>query len=258
LNALSSYGSHPEGDPFSRQVFYVPTPGVANSAISGVPQVYINEWMADNKSTLADPADGDFDDWFELYNAGTTRVDLAGYRLNDRLHPTNSVVVPGGTSIEAGAFLFVWADGQSGWIGSDLHVDFQLSAGGEAVALFLPNGTLVDAVTFGAQQEDVGDGRWPDGAAAIYEMPISTPGTTNRLMNISSFGVTAVGTNLQTTVIWATRPGRRYRLEHTDVLGPATIWSPCGDDFTASGTWFSTNILSGTSVSNRFFRIRQL
>jgi hypothetical protein len=258
LNGLSSYGSYPEGDPFSRQVFYVPTPGVANSAISGVPQVYINEWMADNKSTLADPADGGFDDWFELYNAGTTRVDLAGYRLNDRLHTTNSVVVPGGTSIEAGAFLFVWADGQSGWIGSDLHVDFQLSAGGEAVALFLPNGTLVDAVTFGAQEEDVGDGRWPDGAAAIYGMPISTPGTTNRLMNIASLGLTAFGTNLQTTVIWATRPGRRYRLEHADVLGPATIWSPCADDFTAKDMWFSTNILSDISVSNRFFRIRQL
>ena len=29
--------------------------------------------MASNTRTLADPADGDFDDWFELYNPGGTR-----------------------------------------------------------------------------------------------------------------------------------------------------------------------------------------
>jgi len=214
--------------------------------------------MADNKSTLADPDGGDFDDWFELHNAGTARVDLAGYRLNDRLHPTNSVVIPGGTSIEAGGFLFVWADGESGWIGTNLHVNFKLSAGGEAVALFLPDGTLVDAVTFGAQQEDVGDGRWPDGEADIHEMPIPTPGTGNRLLAMTSLGSATIGTNLQTTVIFNTRAGRRYRLEYTDALGPETVWSPCTKDITANATWFSTNILSGPTVSNRFFRIRQL
>lgn len=43
----------------------------------------INEWMAANSATLADPADGDFDDWFELYNPDPYPVDLSGYQLTD-------------------------------------------------------------------------------------------------------------------------------------------------------------------------------
>ncbi|HSR87832.1 MAG TPA: CotH kinase family protein, partial [Pontiella sp.] len=47
--------------------------------------VVINEWMADNDTTLADPADGDYEDWFELYNPGTGTVDLGGCYLTDEL-----------------------------------------------------------------------------------------------------------------------------------------------------------------------------
>ncbi|HXJ74985.1 MAG TPA: CotH kinase family protein, partial [Candidatus Dormibacteraeota bacterium] len=35
-----------------------------------LPTVFINEWMAENTSFIADPADGLYDDWFELYNPG--------------------------------------------------------------------------------------------------------------------------------------------------------------------------------------------
>ena len=39
--------------------------------------------MASNGSTLADPADGHYEDWFEIYNAGTTSVDLGGFYVSD-------------------------------------------------------------------------------------------------------------------------------------------------------------------------------
>ncbi len=258
LNGLSSYGSQPEGDPFSRQLFPLPTPGMPNGVSNGVPLIFINEWMADNTSTLADPSDGAFDDWFELYNAGPVRVDLSGYRLNDRLDLTNSVVIPDGTSLDSGGFLFVWADGESGWLGTALHVTFKLKASGEAIALFLPDGTLVDAVTFGPQQANMAEGRWPDGGSARDAMPLSTPGYGNRLFTLTSLGLTTVGTNQQATLSWNTQPGRRYRVEYTDTLAPGTIWSPCAGELTALGTWLSTNILSAPAVSNRFFRVRQL
>jgi len=80
----------------------------------------------------------------------------------------------------------------------------------------------------------------------------------NRLLAVTSLGLATVGTNPQTTVILNTRPVRRYRIEYTDTLGPETTWSPCAEDVTATGTWFSTNILSVPTESNRFFRIRQL
>jgi hypothetical protein len=50
--------------------------------------VKINEWMADNETTIADPAatgGSEYDDWFELYNAGTAAFDLSGYYLTDNL-----------------------------------------------------------------------------------------------------------------------------------------------------------------------------
>ena len=43
--------------------------------------IRINEWMSNNTRTLADPADGQFHSWFELYNAGTTNFNLSGYYL---------------------------------------------------------------------------------------------------------------------------------------------------------------------------------
>jgi hypothetical protein len=45
-------------------------------------QVAINELVASNDNGLADE-NGDFSDWFELYNAGATAVDLDGWGLSD-------------------------------------------------------------------------------------------------------------------------------------------------------------------------------
>ena len=44
--------------------------------------VILNEWMAKNSTTLQDE-DGDFSDWVEIYNSGTSAVDLNGYGLSD-------------------------------------------------------------------------------------------------------------------------------------------------------------------------------
>ncbi|MBN2132757.1 MAG: lamin tail domain-containing protein, partial [Sedimentisphaerales bacterium] len=42
----------------------------------------INEFMAANNTSIQDSL-GDYDDWIEIYNAGETAVDLAGYYLTD-------------------------------------------------------------------------------------------------------------------------------------------------------------------------------
>ena len=55
---------------FRRQFAY-PTPRATNNPAVPPVTVFINEWMAANTSFLADPADGDYDDWFELYNPTT-------------------------------------------------------------------------------------------------------------------------------------------------------------------------------------------
>ena len=50
--------------------------------------IFINELMADNISTIADD-NSDYDDWVELYNDTDKDIDLGGMYLTDNLlNPT--------------------------------------------------------------------------------------------------------------------------------------------------------------------------
>jgi len=145
--------------------------------------------MASNTNALADPADGNFDDWFELYNPGTNTVDIAGYYLTDTLTSKFKYLITtnGPHTIAPHGFLLVWADNQTsentsgGVPRADLHVNFQLSKSGEAIGLFAADGTQIDAITFLAQTDNVSMGRFPDGGPSIYFMTNYTPRMPNFL-----------------------------------------------------------------------------
>ncbi|HEX5221861.1 MAG TPA: lamin tail domain-containing protein [Verrucomicrobiae bacterium] len=179
-----SYGNYPDANVSGRRLFSVITPGATNNPASLPVQVYINEWMADNLSTRADPADGQYEDWFEIYNPGTTTVDLGGYYFTDNLANKFQFQVPenGQYVVPPQGYLLVWADNESGQNATnraDLHVSFALSKGGEAIGLFAADGTLVDAVTFGAQITDQSEGRLPDGSGTIAVLDQPSPGSPN-------------------------------------------------------------------------------
>lgn len=179
----SSYGSFPDGPGIARRFFYYPTPGAPNNPAAGPVQVFINEWMASNTRTINDPADGAFEDWFELFNAGDMPVDLSGYYLTDNLANKTKYRIPDGVIIPARGFLLAWADEnpeQFSLASNTLHADFKLSQSGEAIGLFAPDGTSIDEVTFGQQTSDVSQGRAPDGGPAPFVfMPAPTPGGPN-------------------------------------------------------------------------------
>jgi len=183
-----SYGDLPDAQPFYRgQMFFV-TPGATNNSASPPLTVFINEWMADNTHTLADPADGNYEDWFEIYNPGANAVDLGGYYLTDNLTNKFQFQIPnnGHYVIPAKGYLLVWADNEAGQNSTnlaDLHASFALSKGGEALGMFAPDGTTIDAITFGAQASDVSEGRYSDGAAGIFAMTIPTPRAANVVPN---------------------------------------------------------------------------
>ena len=177
-----SFGSYPDGYPFGRQEFYYVTPGGTNDFRSGPLNVFINEWMASNVASLADPADNNFDDWFELYNPGPGSADLSGYYLTSNLTNKFKFQVPAGYVIPAGGFLLVWADNDSSQNSTnqpDLHVNFKLSAAGDAIGLFAADGTTIDSVTFGQQTSDFTEGRFPDGGPNVYALPFPTPRAAN-------------------------------------------------------------------------------
>jgi hypothetical protein len=125
--------------------------------------VVLNELEAANTKILDENKQAD--DWIELYNLTTSAIDLSGYYLSD--NPTNlkKWVLPKNTSIPAKDYLIVWAD-EDGSQGP-LHASFKLSQSGEAVYLSNPSGELVDQVTFGAQQDDMGFARYPNGTGAF-------------------------------------------------------------------------------------------
>jgi hypothetical protein len=55
---------------------------VTNLGAAALRPVVFNEWMAKNNGPggFADPADGNFSDWFELYNPNGSAADISGFR----------------------------------------------------------------------------------------------------------------------------------------------------------------------------------
>jgi hypothetical protein len=196
-----SDGSHPEDCPGGVDLWPTEADGAGQSltrtnltlygndpcnwhAASPTPQstvklLYINEFQADNVSTIQDD-DDDFDDWIEILNAGTSEIDLGGMHLTDSLSSPAEWEIPGGVSIKAGEYLLFWADGETGE--GDTHTNFGLSkSGGEDVGLFDTDGTTqVDGVSnFPAMSPDYSYGRSPDCADNWIIFSSPTPGDSN-------------------------------------------------------------------------------
>jgi hypothetical protein len=184
LRSGLSYGDFPDGQPFTRTVFQTTTAGGTNN--SRDVNVFINEWMAANATFLLDTTDNNYDDWFELYNAGAEPVDLGGYYLTDNLGEPGKFHIPnnGHYVIPPGGYLLVWADNDSADNSTNdptLHVSFSLSADpGESLGLVAPDGTtFIDSLTFGRQTNNISEGRYADGATNRYWMTTPTPGAAN-------------------------------------------------------------------------------
>jgi hypothetical protein len=236
-------------------VFHYPTPGLANSAIARPARITINEWLADNAHILPDPADSRFQDWIELHNADPERVHLGGYALSDRPATSNRFVIPGGIWIDAGGFLLIWADGEPGQNapGRDLHTDFSLNKSGETIALFATDGSLRDSITFGPQQEDVSEGRWPDGHGEPRLLWHPTPGQSNQVYVIATMERGPPG---GVTLSSPARPGHVYALTRAhDLLAAAWQLTGIVTASSATVTISDTNAIPG---GTRYYRLIEL
>lgn len=253
----------PDGDVESRTVYSSASPAGSNGTGGGAVRVFINEWMAANRSTLRDPADQNFEDWFELYNAGSTAVDLSGYSVSDDPANPGKSPLPVGTVIPARGFLLVWADEdqRQNQPGGEPHVAFRLSQNGEALVLTAPDGKVVDQVVFGAQVPDLSEGRWPDGGAvAGLPLRLATP----RLANVGPTEVLA-SPELQALrgtepglihLRWTTDSGGVYRVQFTTDLARGT-WDDLTADLTATGATLEALDASGATLTEtaRFYRV---
>jgi len=70
-------------------------------------QIVINEVFISGFNGSEDNDHGfKVDDWFELYNAGPSSINLAGYYLSDNQNETQKYQIPSGTIASGGYIVF--------------------------------------------------------------------------------------------------------------------------------------------------------
>jgi len=136
--------------------------------------------MASNTSTVQDPDYNQSADWIEIYNNGTSAVNLNGYFLSDNLKTPNKWAISNVT-IQAKGFVIFWADSKD----SGNHTSFNLSASGEKIGLYNPDQTVVDTLSYGLQDPNISYGRKTDGSGEWALFTTSTPGTANNTTSFS-------------------------------------------------------------------------
>ncbi|MFZ5515073.1 MAG: CotH kinase family protein [Candidatus Zhuqueibacterota bacterium] len=134
-------------------------------------RLYINEFLADNRSVYADEY-GEFDGWIEIYNPSDSRLNLKYYYLTDDLNDPEKWALPD-TAIAGHGSLLIWADGQEEQ--GALHTNFMLDAGGGAVGIFLEQ-HISDAIEFGQQTADLSLGRSSHDRRCWRNFQYPTPG----------------------------------------------------------------------------------
>ena len=120
--------------------------------------IVINEFMADNETTVPDEAD-EYDDWIELYNNSQASIALSGMYLSDDLGNLNKWALPD-VMMPGQSYYIVWADNDEDQ--GDHHASFKLSSGGEGIYLSDVFG-IIDSVSFGQQETDISMARIPNG-----------------------------------------------------------------------------------------------
>ncbi len=125
--------------------------------------VVIAEFLADNEDGLTDD-DGSRQDWIELRNTTASPVSLQGWYLTDTITRPSKWPFPAIT-LPAGGTMLVWASEKDRRDpGKPLHTNFKLSASGEYLGLYKPDGmggTALEhdyAPMFPPQYEDISYG----------------------------------------------------------------------------------------------------
>lgn len=136
-----------------------------NSSNINLNEIIINEAMSSNTAYTQD-AQGDYDDWIELYNASGRQLELCGWYLSDDRSNLNKYQIPD-TSIQPNNYLVIWADED----GSDrgLHANFKISKSGENI-YFGDGTTILDSIVIPTIKENHSYGRC-NNSSLEFSMP---------------------------------------------------------------------------------------
>ncbi|MCO4747699.1 MAG: lamin tail domain-containing protein [Proteobacteria bacterium] len=210
--------------------------------------VVINEVMPDPDSTGGDAGY----EWFELYNDGSTTVDLGDWSVDaDTSMPMGSLVTfVGGTTIAPGGYLLV---GDSMVANTDVQVTMTLgnaSSSGDAIRLIDNNSTVVDVVIYGDDNSD----NFPDegGAFPTLTAALGASGTSiARLPDGQDTGDLSADFAVATTPTPGATNGLAPACEATSggVVINEFLVNPVGSDSTELAEWIEFYNSGGAGVS---------
>lgn len=153
---------------------------VSGSTIAQQPSIVINEILASNHDNYSDGF-GETDDWIELYNTTSERIDLGGFFLTDDLNNPTRYKIPkrsdNWTTIGPNEYALYWADADPEQ--GNRHLNFRLKKKKGVVALFDKDTVLVDMIKYGIQETDVSLGRAVTNSPRLGTFEIPTPTSEN-------------------------------------------------------------------------------
>jgi len=148
-------------------------------------KLFINEFMAGNSLSVKDNF-GEYEDWIEIYNAGSSPIWLGDKYLTDTISEPDKWQMPN-KYIYPGEFLVFWADDDL--LQGEMHTNFKLRLEGEEIALFDNVQSAyapIDYVRFGIQDLDISKGKTGDGEGEMRYFIRATPGYSNLKTNVEN------------------------------------------------------------------------
>lgn len=158
----------------------------------GLPNLRINEFLAANLSGLVDEdTPPEPQDWIEIWNYGTSTVNLNGFALTDDSADPGKWTFPS-TNLAPGQFIIVFASEKNRRTITNaahrFHTNFKLNPGGEYLALFNAESPRVAITEFAPeypeQRNNYSYGFDSSGALKYFATP--TPGAANGSSAIAS------------------------------------------------------------------------
>lgn len=146
------------------------------SALTANAQLVINEIMQSNIDCIMDDINEFPDSWVELYNSGTSAVNLSNYSIGDKNKASKAYNLPNKT-IQPGEYVIVYCDKEK----TGMHTSFRLESGKGCNVYLFSNGGVVDKIEELKKQPapNIAYGRETDGSDKWGYMATPTPGKAN-------------------------------------------------------------------------------
>ncbi len=143
-------------------------------------QVVINEYSASNLNSFYDSFDRT-EDWIEIYNAGSSTVNISGWYISDKESNPGKWEIPEGTFLPAGGFLTFWCSGRDKVVNGEYHTNFKLAqtTGNDFIVLANADEEILESYTMDLTLVEHSRCRITDGASEWRICTQPTPGTSN-------------------------------------------------------------------------------